>query len=71
MNVVITKQCHCVIKNDLTQLIICKDKNEALLKANEIIKLLEKETCDTHLFFIKEEANQIVIDSKYNLNKSY
>lgn len=71
MQVVISKQCHCVIKNKLTQPITCKDKSEALIKANELIKTLEKEACDTHLFFLKEENDQIVIDSKSNPNKSY
>ena len=71
MQVFISKHCHCVIKNKLTNTIECKDKNEALEKANEIIEILEKETCKTHLFFIKEQSNKIIIDSKYNPDKTY
>jgi len=71
MEVVFSKQCHCIIKNNLTQAIACKDKDEALLKANEMVKTLEDEACDTHLFFIKEENNKVVIHLKPNPNKSY
>jgi len=71
MQVVISKQCHCVIKNNMTESIICANKDEALKKAKDLIIILEKETCNTHLFFIREEDDKIVVDSKYNPNKSY
>ena len=71
MEVVMSRQCHCVLKNNLDEPIKCKDKEEALLKANEIIKILEKESCETHVFSIQENDNQIMINLKANPNKGY
>lgn len=71
MKVHVSKKCHCVIKNEFDNDIECNSKEEALIKAHDILNVLDKETCKTHLFFIKEENDRIVIDSKSNPHKGY
>jgi len=71
IEVLIVKQCHCVIKHKLNNEIICDNKEEALIKANELLKVIEDKSCKTHLFFIKEEENKVLIDSKYNPDKMF
>lgn len=71
MKVSVSKKCHCIIKNHLEEDVEYDNKNDALKKANEILDRLSKETCKTHLFFITEEGDDIIINSKYNPNKSF
>ncbi|OUR70502.1 hypothetical protein A9Q76_07340 [Arcobacter sp. 31_11_sub10_T18] len=71
IEVLISKQCHCVIKHGLNKEIHCENKEEAMREAQDLLKKISSKSCETHLFFIKEEDNKIIIDSKYNPDKMF
>jgi len=71
IEVLIVKQCHCVIKHKLNEEIICENKKEAMKEAQNLLKKISSKSCKTHLFFIKEEDDKIIIDSKYNPDKMF
>ena len=71
IEVLISKQCHCVIKHDLNQEIQCENKEDALREAQAVIMKISSKSCETHLFYIKEEDDKIIIDSKYNTDKMF
>jgi|GEM_PF-2118123 len=71
IEVQIAKKCHCVMKHKLNDELICDNKEEALIKANQLLETISEKSCKTHLFFIKEEENKVIIDSKYNPDKMF
>jgi len=71
IEVQIAKKCHCVMKHKLNSDLICDNKEEALIKANQLLETISEKSCKTHLFFIKEEENRVIIDSKYNPDKMF
>jgi len=68
MQVKIARPCHCVIKNDIETIHHCADINEARLYAKNILKHLEANNCKAHHFFIRENEEEIIIDSKFNVD---
>ncbi|NQY93836.1 MAG: hypothetical protein HRT43_06695, partial [Campylobacteraceae bacterium] len=47
------------------------NKEEAMKEAQALLEKISSKSCETHVFFIKEEENKIVIDSKYNPDKMF
>ena len=71
IEVLIAKQCHCVIKHKLNKEILCENKEDAMREAQALLEKISSKSCETHVFFIKEEDNRIIIDSKYNPDKMF
>ena len=66
IEVQIAKKCHCVMKHKLNDELICDNKEEALIKANQLLETISEKSCKTHLFFIKEEE-RIIFNIKYDI----
>lgn len=67
MDVKIARRCHCVIKNNLKEVYRCKDRQTAQKYAKKLCQYLENHNCNAHSFFIRESDDEIVIDSKFNV----
>ena len=68
MQVRVARRCHCVIKNDIKELYSYKEKKQAREEAEKMCQLLENNHCKAHIFFIREEGGEIVIDSRFNVD---
>ena len=68
MQVRVARRCHCVIKNEIKDVHICKDLDEARAYAQKILYFLQNNNCKAHIFFLRESSNEIVIDSKFNVD---
>lgn len=62
--VIVSKECGCFRRSDLTNNIKIDSKDDALLKAMDMKNQMNEDFCKKHDFFVSEEANNFVISFK-------